>query len=292
MDRCVTIDGVGWTSGVPARVAEHAIDALESGAVLRLALPFALNDDENIILRDDVLSGERKNVSFDPRNGRLKGAGDDPTLRGALTTACERYCHQTRALAERLLPAYRDALIVGRTSFRPAEVGGRVPKSWRKDDSRLHVDAFPATPVQGRRMLRFFTNVNPDGQPRHWQVGEPFERMAQRFLPRVPKYSPLTAHALAALHVTKTVRSAYDHYMLHIHDGMKADLEYQRSAAREDVRLGSGETWIVFSDQASHAVLSGRFMFEQTIYVPVDAQRFPERSPLRVLERLTGRTLV
>lgn len=292
MDRCEVIDAVGWTGVVPARIVERATDALEDGCVLRLALPFALNEDERIIFRDDVLSGNRKSVSFDPRDGRLKGSDDDAALRRALTAACERYCRRTLALAGKLFPSYRDALVAGRTSFRPAEVRGRPPKSWRKDDARLHVDAFPTTPVHGLRMLRFFTNVNPNGQSRHWQLGEPFETVAQRFLPRVARYSVLAAGALAALRVTKTLRSAYDHCMLHIHDGMKADVDYQRNAPREDIRFESGETWIVFSGQASHAALSGRFMFEQTIYLPVEAQRFPERSPLRVLERLAGHKLV
>jgi hypothetical protein len=195
-------------------------------------------------------------------------------------------------LAGRLFPPYRDAMEAGRTSFRPAEVAGRKPKSWRKDDSRLHVDAFPATPVHGRRMLRFFTNVDSSGAIRHWQLGEPFARVTERFLPRVPKYSPFAARMLAALHVTKTVRSDYDHCMLHIHDSMKGDLDYQRTVPKEDAYFAAGRTWIVFSDQVSHAVLSGRCIFEQTIYLPVEAQRFPERSPLRVLERVAGRALI
>jgi hypothetical protein len=37
--------------------------------------------------------------------------------------------------------------------------------------------------------------------------------------------------------------------------------------------------------------MSGQFAFEQTFYLPVNAMKDPERSPLRVLERLTGRTL-
>jgi len=285
------IDIADWNSPIDPEVSARAIDALESGSVLCLPLRFALENAEALILREGVLSGERKNVSYDPRDKSLKGAGDDPMLRGALLSVLARYHRRTLDLAGRLFPRYIAALVPGRTSFRPAEVAGRVPKSWRKDDARLHVDAFPATPVQGRRMLRFFTNVNPTGVRRHWQVGEPFPRIAERFLPAIPKYSPLAARALAALRVTKSVRSRYDHCMLHIHDRMKADLDYQRTTPKEDVHFASGETWIVFTDQVSHAALSGRFMFEQTIYLPVEAQRFPERSPLRVLESLTHSAL-
>ncbi len=292
MSQVEEITGVNWSDSIGAALAERATDALEAGSVLRLLLPFAPERGESRILRDRVLAGHRKNVSFDPRTRSVKGAVEDAALRGVLASACARYQRQTVELAQRLFPSYQGALQIGRTSFRPAEVAGRVPKSPRKDDARLHVDAFPATPVRGLRMLRFFTNVNPDGVARHWQVGESFELVAATFLPRVPRYSMLAARALATLQVTKSVRSEYDHCMLHIHDTMKCDAAYQRSAAREDVHFAAGETWIVFSDHVSHAVLAGRFMFEQTIYLPVAAQRFPERSPLRVLERLTGRALV
>jgi hypothetical protein len=292
MDQIERIDVTDWAGRAEAKLSDHAVDALEGGSALRLALPFALDKAEARILHDAVLSGDRKNVSYDSRDERLKGASDDSELRNALLNACRRYQRQTVELAGRLFPPYRDALDVGRTSFRPAEIAGRVPKSWRKDDLRLHVDAFPASPVHGRRMLRLFTNVNPSSAARHWQLGETFPAIAEKFLPRVPKYSLLTARMLATLKVTKTVRSRYDHCMLHIHDSMKGDLDYQRIVSREDVHFAPGETWIIFSDQVSHAVRSGRFVFEQTIYLPVESQRFPERSPLRVLERMVGRALI
>jgi hypothetical protein len=167
-----------------------------------------------------------------------------------------------------------------------------VPKSWRHDDTRLHVDAFPATPVHGRRLLRFFNNINPHGEPRRWNVGEPFADVATRFFRSLPHYSPLKAQLMALTKITKSTRTAYDHYMLNLHDGMKADLDYQSKVTKTPAAFQPGETWIVYSDQVSHAVLSGRFMLEQTYYVPVGALQYPERSPLRVLERLAGRALV
>ena len=59
------------------------------------------------------------------------------------------------------------------TSYRPFEVDQRK-LSWRRDDTRLHVDAFPSNPIGEKRILRIFRNINPDGQPRHWRVGEDF----------------------------------------------------------------------------------------------------------------------
>ena len=86
-------------------------------------------------------------------------------------------------LTQAMFPEYRGQLTRGRASFRPAEIAGRA-SSWRKDDTRLHVDSFPASPVQGRRILRVFTNVNPGQRPRSWRIGDSFEALATRFSPR------------------------------------------------------------------------------------------------------------
>ncbi len=128
----------------------------------------------------------------------------------------------------------------------------------------MHVDAFPSRPNYGERILRVFTNINPHGAPRVWRVGEPFEDMARKLLPRVPRQWPGSAAVLAALKITKRPRSAYDHIMLNLHDAMKADMEYQRSSPQETMPFPPGCGWICFSDHASHAVMSGQFMMEQT----------------------------
>jgi hypothetical protein len=73
---------------------------------------------------------------------------------------------------------------------------------------------------------------------------------------------------------------------------MKRDMEYQRSAPQETFNFMPGSVWICFSDQTSHAAMSGQFMFEQTINLPVNFLYEPQRSPLRTLEELTGRTLI
>jgi hypothetical protein len=165
-------------------------------------------------------------------------------------------------------------------------------QSWRADDRRLHIDAFPSRPNYGERILRVFTNVNPAGAPRVWRVGEPFETVARRFLPRAKPYSRWQARLLQTLHVTKSFRSEYDHLMLQLHDGMKSDLDYQRSAQQQTVPFPAGSVWVCFSDQTSHAVMSGQYMLEQTLHLPAARQYNPDSSPLAILSRLTGRTLV
>jgi hypothetical protein len=54
----------------------------------------------------------------------------------------------------------------------------------------------------------------------------------------------------------------------------------------------AGSTWVVFSDQASHAAMSGQYMMELTAQLPPSEQYDPQASPLAILSRLMGRELV
>jgi hypothetical protein len=202
-----------------------------------------------------------------------------------------RFRAQAEALLGNLVPRYSEHLRRGSVSFRPAKVETRV-QSWRADDRRLHVDAFPSRPNRGERLLRVFTNVNLEGTPRVWRVGEPFEDVARRFLPRVKPYVAWQARALAALHVTKSLRSEYDHLMLQLHDAMKADLDYQKNAPQVTFGFPPGCAWVCFSDQASHSVMSGQYMLEHTLLLSPMQQYDKESSPLAILTRLQGHALV
>ncbi len=140
--------------------------------------------------------------------------------------------------------------------------------------------------------MRVFTNVNPDGQPRIWRIGEPFEAVARYFLPRAKAYSRWQAQLMHMLHATKSLRSEYDHLMLQLHDCMKSDANYQQHAPQVNMPFPPGSSWVCFSDQTSHAVMSGQYMLEQTFHLPVARQYDPDASPLAILARLAGRPLV
>nr|WP_145550487.1 Kdo hydroxylase family protein [Variovorax boronicumulans] len=284
----VELDLADWAG---ARSNDEWIAALEAGKVLFFPrLRFELLPAERRLLDPALLAEGSRNISLDAA-GRLKGAAGDAATQEATAAMVARFRSQARQLVDGLLPAYGPALRMAPTSFRPAQVETRT-QSWRADDKRLHVDAFPSRPNYGERILRVFTNLNPDGAPRVWRVGEPFEAVAQRFLPRLKPYSRWQAKALRALRVTKSLRSEYDHLMLQLHDAMKSDLGYQQSAAQETVPFPPGSVWVCFSDQTSHAVMSGQFMAEQTLHLPAASQYNPAASPLAILSRLTGRTLV
>ncbi len=280
-----------WTPAVNTAESAELLGGLESGAVLycpQLAFEFSPVEQRFLDLRWS--NGKDKNISLERDGAPLKGmAGTEEemeTLRGAV----QRFRTQAIGLVETLFPAYTKTLRKARTSFRPLPVEGRRT-SWRKDDSRLHVDAFPSRPNRGERILRVFANVNPHGAPRVWRVGEPFESLAQSMLPHIARPLPGSGWLLHALHITKQRRSEYDHIMLQLHDRMKADLDYQATAPQVTMPFAAGSTWICYSDQVSHAAMSGQYMLEQTLHVPVDALLMPGKSPLRTLERLTARAL-
>ncbi|MDM0103787.1 Kdo hydroxylase family protein [Variovorax sp. J22R24] len=284
----VELDLADWGGAVPN---EAWIAALEAGKVLYFPrLAFELLPEERALLTPAVLSPDVRNISLDA-NGRIKGVAGDDDRQRAVAAMVGRFRAQAQELIHGLLPHYTPALRLAPTSYRPAQVETRV-QSWRADDRRLHVDAFPSRPNYGERILRVFTNANPEGAPRVWRVGEPFETVARRFLPRAKPYSRWQARMLRALRVTKSLRSEYDHLMLQLHDGMKSDLDYQKNADQQTVAFPAGSVWVCFSDQTSHAVMSGQYMLEQTLHLPAARQYNPDSSPLAILSRLTGRNLV
>lgn len=288
MTEILTLDIVGWRPQLPHGVQEAAVRAIEGGGVVVLpGVRFALSESERRFLSPSWSDGRAKNVSLD--GTRLKGArGGDRDL-AELAAMVARFAEDAAALVATLFPRYAPFVTRARTSFRPQPAVGR-DVSWRKDDSRLHVDAFPSRPNRGERILRVFSNVNPV-EPRVWRVGESFETMARTLLPRVRPPLPGSAAVLAALRVTKGQRSDYDHLMLGLHDRAKEDLAYQRDCAQAVVPFAPGTTWLCFSDQVMHAAVSGQYMLEQTIHLPVSALYDPARAPLAILERLTGRSL-
>ena len=277
-----------WADEGPTRGVEAVVEA---GQVLRFPyLPFALLESELKFRDPRWADGKAKNISVRWPGGEMRGAIGTAAELAALKALIVRYADQSEAFALRLFPHYRGHLVRGNTSFRPVNVAGRET-SWRKDDTRLHVDAFPSNPMHGTRLLRVFCNVNPNGEARRWRVGEAFEDHARRYLPHIPSPLPGSAWLLEKTGITKRRRTEYDHVMLQLHDRAKADAEFQRTSPQARVDFAPGSTWVVFSDQVLHAAMGGQHMMEQTFYLDVAHQQQPESSPRGTLERLLGRKL-
>ncbi len=269
----------------------EAVGMLErDGLVMVQGLPFALESGEDGFLTTEVFSGESKNVSYDPASGKVGGTKLEGEALERMRTMIARYSAFAQDVLAKVAPDYGPHLQLRRTSFRPGPVDTRV-MSKRKDDRRLHVDAFPSNPNQGRRILRVFTNVHPGGLERVWEVAEDdFEGYARRVIGQL---TPRPGGAWReALGLTKGRRTGYDSVMLQLHDKAKLDDAWQ--AVEPKTRLGfpPGATWIVYTDSVLHAALSGQHAFEQTFYLPPDAMADPARAPVRVLERLMGRPLL
>ena len=278
-----------WNGPYDADVKARAVAALEQGAVLFFPqLPFVLKDDEKPFLDARVADGKAKNISLDHTTGKMQASsltGEDATRLAAMI---ERFGAGAASVVHALLP-YR-TVERARTSFRPVQVKGR---SYSKisDDRLLHVDAFPSRPMRGRRILRFFSNVAPVSS-RQWKTGQPFEDFARAFLPRIGPHLPGKSWLFDKLGVTRGRRSLYDELMLSLHDTGKLDDRFQKDSPQEAVVFPPGTSWLVYTDQVLHAALGGEFALEQTFHLDVDQMVQPERAPIKVLERLSGRSLV
>jgi len=278
-----------WSGPYDAGLKARALSALESGAVLFFPnLAFVLSDAEKRFLDASVSDGKAKNISLDHTTGTMQASALTGEAARELAAMMERFGSQAAGLVQELLP-YRN-VERARTSFRPVQVKDRH-YSKISDDRLLHIDAFPSRPMRGRRILRFFANVAPHGA-RHWQVGEPFEDFARAFLPRVGPHPPGKSWLYDKLGVTRGRRSLYDELMLSLHDTSKLDDDFQKNSPHQRIEFPAGSCWLVFTDQVLHAALGVEFALEQTFHLDVSEMAEPARSPVKVLERLSGRSLV
>jgi hypothetical protein len=285
-----TIESDAWGERYPASMADAAVQALEAGQIIFFPrLAFELAESDRRFLTPSAVQGAM-NVSFNPQNGKVGGTTLAGTDLDQLRALLDRFSRATDALVRALIPSYSSGLQMGRTSLRPVEIAGRAT-SWRADDTRLHVDAFPSMPMRGKRILRVFSNINPSGQPRTWKVGDSFEAVARRYHSSLRAPIPGSLAARYLVRMTRAIRSPYDHYMLQLHDRMKADNDYQAQDDHQTQDFPAGSTWMVYTDQVPHAALAGIHQLEQTFYVPVTSLRNEASAPLRVLEGLMGRRL-
>jgi len=297
----------GWKAASPdaqsARAAQYCRQ-LESGEILFFpGIPFDLPADDLEYLLSQKQSESRfhKNISYRPLKDALHGASAENAQR--LRRIMQRYSQRATAFVEDFLAPYAGKLALDFASFRPLEERGRDLPLHKRNDL-LHVDAFPTRPTRGGRILRVFTNINPT-LPRIWTTGAPFHQLAPRYardagLERfaAQSRSPIfkmrrsATRAFRRLGLPVADRSAYDLFMLHFHDWLKENSDFQSSGARMRSEFPSGSTWLVYTDGVPHAALTGQFALEHTYIVPPPALVEARLSPIRVLEELAGVSLV
>jgi hypothetical protein len=182
-------------------------------------------------------------------------------------------------------------------SFRPEEEAGR-DLALRSRNDLVHVDAFPSRPTRGDRILRVFTNLNPEA-PRVWRSGGTFEDLAGRFaagsglLESARREGPggLARRLARAVGLPVAVRSPYDRFMLSFHHFLKESRAFQDEEGKTTLQFPAGSTWMVFTDMVSHAVLGGRYALEQTFIVSRASLALPDKAPIAILERIAGASL-
>ena len=292
----------GWSD--PSRSAERTrwcCGQLEAGHVLWFPeLPYDFPEpDRRFLLEQRQKDGRaHKNISYRPRQDVLRGSVEErkeDTER--LHAIMKRYSSEVTRFLGRVLEPYSERWALDFASFRPEEERGRNLPVHKRNDL-LHMDAFPTRPTRGNRILRCFTNINPV-EPRVWLTTDGFESLAQKFAREagLDEYARRNgrfswATAFGRLFGLKSAnRSAYDHFMLGFHDFLKENTAFQEQCRKIEMRFPPQATWMCFTDSVPHAVMSGRFALEQTFILPVDAMLAPEKSPIRILERLAGRPL-
>ncbi len=274
-------------------VRARALETLECGSVVYLPeRGFELTAREREIVADPgvILPGRKERESrtgrptliFDPAANKIERTSIRPPECQELEAMMGRFSQWAQALVLTLLPHYKTALERDRVTFRPCERS--VPQG-------IHVDSSYGHPTQGRCTLRVFCNVNPVDRPRLWHVGEPFEPFVKRFLPSVRRRNPRAAWLIERLGFTNGRRTAYDCMVEDIRRLVKDDADYQENAPRKIVEFPRGSTWLAITDLVLHAALSGQHSIDQTFFLPFTGMRDPSRSPLRILERLSGESL-
>jgi len=287
----------GWNPSIPAKArALEYCRHLEQGEILFFRRPpFSLSSDDYTFLISQQHPGslQRKNISYRPDEDLLRGFRASSADQQRMQQVLRTYTGQITAFVARFLIPYASRLTRDYASFRPIEERGRRLPLHKRNDL-LHIDAFPSRPTGGGRILRVFTNIHPF-RSRVWQVGEPFENVAERYagsaaLRRAGMLADLK-DLLRAAGFPLRERSPYDTSMLRLHNLLKEDSTYQATANARRVAFPPMSTWLVFTDGLPHAVVSGQFALEQTFVIPIDALVAAHHSPLRILENLTGRSL-
>ena len=289
----------------PTPDADYRPD-LEAGNVLYFpSTPFDLPAASQEFLRSlDFAGGSiHKNIAYRPSSDRVTGIDKDGVNSERLLEVMRGYSRTVIEFARQLLPQYAPWWKLDYASFRPLEENGRdLPVNKRND--LLHTDAFPSRPTNGDLILRIFTNIHPS-KTRNWITTDPFPILARKYadgagLREIAASSTSaggrmlqqSARLLNGLGLPVTPRSPYDRFMLHFHEYLKRNTEFQENCAKYRFDFPPGSTWLTFTDVLPHSVHSGQHALEQTLIIARSSLADTGNSPASVLEQLCGQSLL
>ncbi len=273
-------------------------EQIEEGKILffpQMPIEFPEEDWRFLLRQRQSDSRYYKNIAYRPARNIVTGvaSGSD---REELRRILKAYSRQAEELLARLLPRYAMGWRLDYTSFRPFEEEGRELSLHSRNDL-LHVDAFPTRPTNGDRILRFFTNINPE-EPRVWITSQGFGELATAYAreagllemarPGASSFRNAFAGLARRFGLRRLAASPYDAFMKRFHDFLKENQRFQETCPKDRIEFPARSSWLVFTDMVSHAVLGGQFALEQTFIVSRRAMQRPEQAPVSVLERLAG----
>jgi hypothetical protein len=293
----------GWDSPASASArARQCCQQLEDGRILFFdRIPFVFFKDDREFLLSQRQSGSRlhKNISYRPHQKVIRGGAGGPLENAQLLEIMGRYSAEVTRFLGRLLEPYAEHWALDYASFRPEEEAGRKLPIHKRNDL-LHFDSFPTRPMNGHRILRCFTNINPS-VPRVWNTTDGFSVLATRYAERAGlarlaaqgsrRANPLVRCIKKAFGLKAVDHSAYDRFMLRFHDFLKEQTDFQENCRKIRLEFPPGSTWICYTDSVPHAVLSGQYALEQTFIIPLPALLAPEKAPISLLEKLAGAPL-
>lgn len=275
-------------------------EELEAGNILFFPkTPFNFPQEQIDFLLQQRQGGSkaRKNIAYKPQVDKITNHdANDPASAEKLRVALRSYSKTVTGYLSELLAPYAKAWKLDYASFRPFQEKGRKLRMRARNDL-LHVDAFPTRPMHGARILRFFTNINPT-EGRHWITTQPFGELARMFggeqvkFPEQGGWEKKVKEWLKAAGMKVALRSPYDSFMLKLHNFLKENEEFQKDCPKDHWEFPPGSCWAVFTDQVSHAAMAGQYALEQTYLVPHTALLYPDKSPVAILERLAGRSMI
>lgn len=293
----------GWGDAAQSAARSRwCCEQLEEGQILFFdGIPYDFPKADRQFLLEQRQSDSRihKNISYRPNQDVLRGSvADSKEDIERLHGIMRHFSEEIVGLLTRVLAPYAPHWKLDYASYRPEEEQNR-DLSLHKRNDLLHVDAFPTRPTRGGRILRCFTNINPT-RTRNWLTTDRFPALAEKFarnagleeIARSGDDNGSIVNMLKRAVGVKTVdRSAYDKFMLRFHDYLKENEDFQKNCRKIRINFPPMATWMCYTDSVPHAVLSGQYALEQTFIIPVRALVTPEKSPIRVLEKIAGRTL-
>jgi hypothetical protein len=284
----------GFENGLEERLERGEIEYFH-------VCPFPIPEGEDLqfLLEQRLASRAHKNISYDPRTGKVAGFHRaSPAQAERLGTLLAQFQRNATTWLARALPRYAPSWRLDQVSYRPEEEATRKLRLKSRNDL-LHVDAFPSRPTNGYRILRLFVNINP-AEPRVWCTSLPFAQLLEKYGDQAGLPSPARSgwlrqvqRGVAGFFLPKLrKRSPYDEFMLRFHDFLKANDVFQVRGPKRYWSFPPRSAWLVLTDVASHAVLRGRYALEHSYFVSPQSLALPDQSPPALLAQACGQAVL